>query len=69
MTGSKWMTMDARVTWQGQSITSLIIKLKIDRATYGGGAKKRIVGKGTLNVDGLPELHNVLHVECLNFNL
>ncbi|XP_073291044.1 uncharacterized protein [Primulina huaijiensis] len=39
------------------------------RVTYGGGAKGRIVGKGTLNVEGLPKLHNVLHVEGLNLNL
>ncbi|XP_073119643.1 uncharacterized protein [Henckelia pumila] len=32
------------------------------RVTYGGGAKERIVGKGTLNVEGFPKLHNVLHV-------
>ncbi|XP_073049481.1 uncharacterized protein [Primulina eburnea] len=37
--------------------------------TYGGGAKGRIAGKGTLNVDGLPNLHNVLYVEGLNSNL
>ncbi|XP_075499390.1 uncharacterized protein LOC142537780 [Primulina tabacum] len=39
------------------------------KVTYGGGAKGRIVGKGTLNVEGLPKLHNVLHVEGLNSNL
>ncbi|XP_073120066.1 uncharacterized protein [Henckelia pumila] len=33
------------------------------RVTYGGGAKGRIVGKGTLNVEGFPKLHNVLHVQ------
>ncbi|XP_073039413.1 uncharacterized protein [Primulina eburnea] len=36
------------------------------RVTYGGGAKGKIVGKGTLNVEGLPKLHNVLHVEGIN---
>ncbi|XP_073317286.1 uncharacterized protein [Primulina huaijiensis] len=45
------------------------VEVKSGRATYGGGVKGRIVGKGTLNVDGLPELHNVLHVEGLNSNL
>ncbi|XP_073133673.1 uncharacterized protein [Henckelia pumila] len=39
------------------------------KVTYGGGAKGRIVGKGTLNVKGFPKLHNVLHVEGLNANL
>ncbi|XP_075504520.1 uncharacterized protein LOC142541961 [Primulina tabacum] len=38
------------------------VEVKTGRVTYGGGAKGRIVGKGTLNVDGLPELYNVLHV-------
>ncbi|XP_073132746.1 uncharacterized protein [Henckelia pumila] len=36
------------------------------KVTYGGGANGKIVGKGTLNVEGLPKLHNVLHVEGLN---
>ncbi|XP_073309937.1 uncharacterized protein [Primulina huaijiensis] len=44
-------------------------EVKCRRVTYGGGAKGRIVGKGTLNVDGLLELHNVRHVEGLNSNL
>ncbi|XP_073130814.1 uncharacterized protein [Henckelia pumila] len=39
------------------------------RVTYGGGAKERIVGKGTLNVEGFPKIHNILHVEGLNANL
>ncbi|XP_073277678.1 uncharacterized protein [Primulina huaijiensis] len=39
------------------------------RVTYGGGAKGKIVRKGTLNVEGLPKLHNVIHVEGLNSNL
>ncbi|XP_073022676.1 uncharacterized protein [Primulina eburnea] len=42
---------------------------KNGHVTYGGGAKGRIVGKGTLNVDGLPMLHNFLHVEGLDSNL
>ncbi|XP_073151881.1 uncharacterized protein [Henckelia pumila] len=37
------------------------------RMTYGGGAKGRIVGKGTLNVEGFPKLHNVLHLGHVNF--
>ncbi|XP_073057425.1 uncharacterized protein [Primulina eburnea] len=45
------------------------VEQKCGRVTYGGGAKGRIVGKGTLNVEGLPKLHNVLHVEGLNSNL
>ncbi|XP_075492439.1 uncharacterized protein LOC142530491 [Primulina tabacum] len=45
------------------------VEVKSGRVIYGGSAKGRIVGKGTLNIDGLPELHNVLHVEGLNSNL
>ncbi|XP_073036620.1 uncharacterized protein [Primulina eburnea] len=45
------------------------VEQKCGRVTYGGGAKGRIAGKGTLNVEGLPRLHNVLHVEGLNSNL
>ncbi|XP_073120987.1 uncharacterized protein [Henckelia pumila] len=39
------------------------------KVTYGGGANGKIVGQGTLNIEGLPKLHNVLHVEGLNANL
>ncbi|XP_075512784.1 uncharacterized protein LOC142548375 [Primulina tabacum] len=45
------------------------VELRNGHVTYGGGAKGRIAGKGTLNVDGLPSLHNVLYVEGLNSNL
>ncbi|XP_075515558.1 uncharacterized protein LOC142550205 [Primulina tabacum] len=45
------------------------VEQKCGRVTYGRGAKGKIVGKGTLNVEGLPKLHNVLHVEGLNSNL
>ncbi|XP_075494766.1 uncharacterized protein LOC142532333 [Primulina tabacum] len=56
MTGSKELITD-------------YVKVNSGCVTYGGGAKGRIVGKRTLNVEGLPELHNVLHVEGLNSNL
>ncbi|XP_073057055.1 uncharacterized protein [Primulina eburnea] len=45
------------------------VELRSGHVTYGGGVKGRIAGKGTLNVDGLPNLHNVLYVEGLNSNL
>ncbi|XP_073049011.1 uncharacterized protein [Primulina eburnea] len=45
------------------------VELRSGHVTYGGGAKGRIAGKGTLNVDGLPNLHNVIYVEGLNSNL
>ncbi|XP_075507432.1 uncharacterized protein LOC142544257 [Primulina tabacum] len=35
------------------------VEIRNGHVTYGGGAKGRIAGKGTLNVDGLPSLHNV----------
>ena len=37
--------------------------------TYGDGVKGRVLGKGTLNVDGMPKLTNVLLVEGLKANL
>lgn len=37
--------------------------------TYGVGAKRMNVGKGTLILDGFPKLHKVLHVERLISNL
>ncbi|XP_073039267.1 uncharacterized protein [Primulina eburnea] len=46
MTGSKERLID-------------YVEQKCGRVTYGGGEKGRIVGKGTLNVEGLPRLHNV----------
>ncbi|XP_073017755.1 uncharacterized protein [Primulina eburnea] len=45
------------------------VEQKCGRVTYGGGAKGKIVGKETLNVEGLPKLHNVLYVEGLSSNL
>ncbi|XP_073018180.1 uncharacterized protein [Primulina eburnea] len=45
------------------------VEVTSGRVTYGGGAKGKIVGKGTLKVEGLPQLHNVLHVEGLNSNI
>ncbi|XP_073132255.1 uncharacterized protein [Henckelia pumila] len=39
------------------------------KVTYRRGANGKIVGKGTLNVEGMPKLHNVLHVKGLNANL
>ncbi|XP_075507612.1 uncharacterized protein LOC142544452 [Primulina tabacum] len=35
------------------------VEQKCGRVTYGGGTKGKIVGNGTLNVEGLPKLHNV----------
>ncbi|XP_075489607.1 uncharacterized protein LOC142528441 [Primulina tabacum] len=45
------------------------VEQKCGRVTYGGGAKGKIVGKGTLNVEELPKLHNLHHVEGLTSNL
>ncbi|XP_057802878.1 uncharacterized protein LOC131018175 [Salvia miltiorrhiza] len=37
--------------------------------SFGGGSKGKIIGKGTLNVPGLPCLKNVFHVKGLMANL
>ncbi|KAI3467948.1 hypothetical protein Pfo_024611 [Paulownia fortunei] len=39
------------------------------QVTFGDGVRARIIRKGTLNVDGLPTLRNMLHVEGLKSNL
>lgn len=45
------------------------VELKSGCVTYGDDTKGRILGKGTMNVEGIPKLHNVLHVDGLNSNL
>lgn len=37
--------------------------------TFGDGVKKKVVGMGTLNVEGMPKLKNVLHIEGMKANL
>ena len=37
--------------------------------TFGNGEKRKVVGKGTLNVEGLPNLTKVFLVEGLKANL
>ena len=37
--------------------------------TFGDGERSHVVGKGTLKVNGLPSLNNVLHVKGLKENL
>ncbi|XP_073138586.1 uncharacterized protein [Henckelia pumila] len=39
------------------------VEKKSGKMTYEGGSKGNIIGKGTLNVAGLPKLRNVLHVQ------
>ncbi|GFP79480.1 pentatricopeptide repeat-containing protein at5g24830 [Phtheirospermum japonicum] len=39
------------------------------KVIYGGGYHGQIIGKGTLNVEGVPKLHNVLLVDGLMTNL
>ncbi|GAA0159281.1 hypothetical protein LIER_43475 [Lithospermum erythrorhizon] len=46
-----------------------IKEVKTDFVTFGGGEKGKIVGKGALNVEGLPNLEEVLLVEGLTANL
>lgn len=38
-------------------------------ATFGDGAKNKVVGMGTLNVVGMPKFKNVLHIEEMKANL
>jgi hypothetical protein len=37
--------------------------------TFGDGSKKRVVGKGTISIPGLPSLSNALYVDGLKANL
>ena len=37
--------------------------------SFGDGMKRRVLGKGTLNNDGLLRLNSVLHVKGLKANL
>ena len=37
--------------------------------TFGDGVTVRVLGRGTLNVDGFPQFKNVLHVDGLKANL
>ncbi|GAA0161589.1 hypothetical protein LIER_17869 [Lithospermum erythrorhizon] len=46
-----------------------ICSLKGDHVTFGDGGKGKIIGKGKLNVDGLPYLTDFLLVEGLTANL
>ncbi|GAA0156043.1 hypothetical protein LIER_13627 [Lithospermum erythrorhizon] len=46
-----------------------IKELSGNYVTFGGGAKGKITGKGTLKVEGLPDLQDVLLVDGLTVNL
>ncbi|GAA0154676.1 transmembrane signal receptor [Lithospermum erythrorhizon] len=46
-----------------------IKELNGSHVTFGGGAKGKITGKGTLKVEGLPNLQDVLLVDGLTVNL
>ena len=59
---SRHMTGDA-------SILSNFKTMKCGGVTFGDGMSGNILGKGTLNLDGLPKLKNVLLVEGLKANL
>ena len=43
--------------------------LSEDSETFGDGVTARVLGRGTLNVDGFPWFKNVLHVDGLKTNL
>ncbi|GAA0142754.1 hypothetical protein LIER_03582 [Lithospermum erythrorhizon] len=48
---------------------SKIETIRGDYVTFGGGQKGKIVGKGSLKVEGFPELEEVLLVEGLTTNI
>ncbi|GAA0186245.1 hypothetical protein LIER_33533 [Lithospermum erythrorhizon] len=56
------------MTGNKANLTS-IKEVKTDFVTFGGGEKGKIIGKGSLNVEGLPNLEEVLLVERLTANL
>ena len=37
--------------------------IDVGHVTFGDGVKGRVLGKGTLDFEGLPRLKNVLHVD------
>jgi hypothetical protein len=37
--------------------------------TFGDGSKKKVIGKGTISIPGLPSLSNALYVDGLKANL
>ena len=59
---SKHMTGDKNFLKDYQAIA-------VGHVTFGDGVKGRVLGKKTLDVDGLPRLKSVLHVEGLKANL
>ncbi|GAA0161779.1 hypothetical protein LIER_18015 [Lithospermum erythrorhizon] len=56
------------MTGNRANLTS-IKEVKTDFVTFGGGEKGKIIGKGALNVEGLPNLEEFLLVEGLTTNL
>ncbi|KAK9930159.1 hypothetical protein M0R45_027211 [Rubus argutus] len=49
--------------------TSLSDEFTSGTVTFGDGRKARVMGKGTINTPGIPNLQNVLYVEGLQANL
>ena len=43
--------------------------IDVEHVTFGDGVKGRVLGKGTLDFEGLPRLKNMLHVKGLTANL
>lgn len=48
---------------------SNIVYFKENKVTFGDGSKARIIGKGVLSTDYMPEMKNVLLVKGLKANL
>lgn len=40
-----------------------------DTIIYGDDVKNNVIGKGTLNINGMPKINNILHADGLRVNL
>ncbi|GAA0149223.1 hypothetical protein LIER_36890 [Lithospermum erythrorhizon] len=68
-TGQYFDSGCSRYMTGNKSYLSNIEKVRNDYVTFGGREKGRIIGKWSLNIEGLPRLEGVLLVEGLTTNL
>ena len=59
---SRHMTRD-------QSLFKVFEFKKGGNVTFGNGSKSQIKGMGIISLPGLPDIANVLYVECLRVNM
>lgn len=45
------------------------IKSRRGSVTFRDGAKNKVIGMGILNIEGMPKLKNLLHIEGMKANL